>query len=503
MQRGYTCFKTNLCYTFSCMNNKPIRTRFAPSPTGYLHLGGLRTALYNYLFAKKNGGVCFFRLEDTDQSRLVEDAMHNLLNTLSWCGLNFDESPDKPGEFGPYIQSQRLEIYKKYADQLLSEGKAYRCFCSSERLDQLRKLQQKNHQPTKYDRKCLSLTEEEIASKLDAGEPYTIRFKIPDDRMIEVDDMIRGKVVFNSNEIDDQVLMKSDGFPTYHLAHAVDDHLMQTTHVIRGEEWLPSTPKHVLLFEALGFPVPIYAHLPLMLNPDRSKLSKRQGDVAVEDYKEKGYLPTAIVNFVAMCGWHPGEGSEEEVFTLEELIKEFDLEKVQKAGAVCDLTKAKWYNKEYLKKLPQEELAKLIRKTLPATWPQEEDADLIKKVKTVQERIDLISEAPEALKFYYEWQAPTAELLCHKKFVPTPEEAKISLEKYVGFLREIEDWTEKNLEEKTIEWIKANEYKTGAILWPYRVAITGQEHSPGPFEVSAALGKAESIRRTEEVLKNI
>lgn len=485
------------------MNSKNIRTRFAPSPTGFLHLGGLRTALYNYLFAKKNGGVCFFRLEDTDQSRLVEDAMKNLIETLDWCGIDFEEGPEKGGEFGPYVQSQRLDLYKKYANQLLKEKKAYRCFCSSERIDQLRKLQQKNHQPTKYDRRCLHLSEEEIQAKVDAGEKYIVRFLIPDDRMIEVDDLIRGKVVFNSNEIDDQVLIKSDGFPTYHLAHVVDDYLMKTTHIIRGEEWLPSTPKHVLLFEALGFEAPKYAHLPLMLNPDKSKLSKRQGDVAVEDYRKKGYLPEAILNFVAMCGWHPGEGSEQEVFTLEELIKEFDLDRVQKSGAVCDLNKSKWYNAEYLRKLPEEELAKLVREVLPESWKNDSDDVLIKKVKTVQERISLISEAEEALKFYYEWAPPKLETLVHKKFVPTLEDVKANLEKFIGFLEGFEPWEEQAMQEASIAWIKENDLKNGSVLWPYRVAITGLENSPGPFEVSAALGKEETIKRAKKVLESL
>ena len=417
--------------------SKKIRTRFAPSPTGFLHLGGLRTALYNYLFAKKNKGVCFFRLEDTDQTRLVPEALETLLTTLKWCGIEFDENPEVGGPFAPYVQSQRLELYKKYADQLVAEGKAYYCFCTPERLDQLRTLQQKNKQPTKYDRKCLQLTKAEVDAKIKAGEPYVIRFKVPSDRIISVHDLVRGEVKFNTNEIDDQILLKSDGFPTYHLAHVVDDHLMETTHVIRGEEWLPSTPKHLLLFEAFGWEAPLYAHLSLMLNPDKSKLSKRQGDVAVEDYQKKGYLPEALLNFVALCGWHPGAGSEQEVFDMAGLIENFKLSEVQKAGAVCDLQKARWFNAQYLRKLPQAELAKLIRTHLPEAWQSDSDEALLAKVKTVQERIELIGDAPEALKFYFEWVLPTPEILVHKKFCPEIAEAQKILNELKPFSVEI------------------------------------------------------------------
>lgn len=483
--------------------SKQIRTRFAPSPTGFLHLGGLRTALYNYLFAKKNKGVCFFRLEDTDQTRLVPEALKNLLSTLKWCGIEFDENPEISGPFTPYVQSQRLELYKKYADQLVAEGKAYYCFCTAERLEQLRTLQQKNKQPTKYDRKCTHLSKEEIEQKIQAGEKYVIRFKVPNDRIISVHDLVRGEVKFNTNEIDDQVLLKSDGFPTYHLAHAVDDHLMETTHVIRGEEWLPSTPKHLLLFEAFGWEAPLYAHLSLMLNPDKSKLSKRQGDVAVEDYQKKGYLPEALVNFVALCGWHPGAGSEQEIFDMAGLIEHFKLSEVQKAGAICDLQKSKWFNAQYLRQLPKEKLAKMVREHLPKEWQADTDEALLAKVKTVQERIELIGDAPEALKFYYEWQLPSPAILLHKKFCPEISEVKTILTKLKIFLENLEDWSEKNLEEHLLTWIADHEYKNGQVLWPYRVAITGQQNSPGPFEVSHALGKVEALSRLSHVLKSL
>jgi len=485
------------------MENKQIRTRFAPSPTGFLHLGSMRTALYNYLFAKKNGGVFYLRIEDTDQNRLVEKAKENMLETLEACGITPDETFENPGEFGPYIQSERLPLYKEYVDKMLAEGKAYYCFCTPERLDELRTLQQKNKQPTKYDRKCLHLTPEEVKAKIDAGEKYVIRFKIPDDREVIVDDLVRGEVRFNSNEIDDQVLMKSDGFPTYHLAHAVDDHLMQTTHVIRGEEWLPSTPKHLLLFEALGFEAPRYAHLALMLNPDKSKLSKRQGDVNVEDYLAKGYLPEAIVNFVALCGWHPSR-SEKEIFSMEELINDFELANVQKAGAVCDLEKAKWFNREHLKTMDPERLRAMVLATLPTEWNADTDPLLDAKIKTMQERIYLVSEAPENLEFYYKF-VPNIAILPHKKFCPEIADVKKALTDFQTFLETVpeEKWNETDLQEMGIAWIKDNDYKNGQILWPYRAALTGLEQSPNPFEVSGALGRAESLRRLAKILNQI
>ena len=285
------------------MINENIRVRFAPSPTGYLHVGGLRTALYNYLFARRNNGKFILRIEDTDKNRFVEGAVKNLIETLDWIGLDRDEGPSKEGEYGPYYQSQRLDIYKKYSEELINKGHAYYCFCSSERLTEIREKQQKQGLQSKYDKHCLSLTQDEINSNLQNNLPHVVRLNVQPDEKIIIDDIIRGRVEFDSNIVDDQVLIKSDGYPTYHLANVIDDHLMKITHVIRGEEWLSSTPKHILLYDFLGWEKPMFAHLPLLLNSDRSKLSKRQGDVAVEDYRAKGYLKEALVNFVALLGW--------------------------------------------------------------------------------------------------------------------------------------------------------------------------------------------------------
>ncbi|MEK9158981.1 MAG: glutamate--tRNA ligase, partial [Patescibacteria group bacterium] len=310
-----------------------VRVRFAPSPTGFLHVGGLRTALYNYLFAKQNKGVFFLRVEDTDQSRYVPGAVEALLKTIETVGFEIDEGPvlkngkiTEKGKYGPYFQSQRLDIYKKYADELVAKGHAYYCFCLADRLDQLRKTQETNKQPTMYDGLCHNLTPAEIKKKLAAGEKHVIRMNMPKEGQTIFQDLIHGEVKFENKLIDDQVLVKSDGFPTYHLAHAVDDHLMETSHVIRGDEWLSSTPKHLQLFKAFDWSAPAYAHIPLLLNPDRSKLSKRQGDVAVEDYLKKGYLAEALINFIALLGWNPG--TEKEIFSLDELIKGFSLAKV-------------------------------------------------------------------------------------------------------------------------------------------------------------------------------
>jgi glutamyl-tRNA synthetase len=375
------------------MINEHPRVRFAPSPTGYLHVGGLRTALYNYLYAKKNGGKFILRIEDTDRNRLVEGAIENLIKTLHWVGLEYDEGPDKGGEYGPYIQSERLDIYKKYTDQLVQEKKAYYCFCSAERLAEVREQQQKEGFQPKYDKHCLHLSPSEAEEKLKSGAPYVIRMNIEPDQHIIVEDVIRGKVEFNSSIVDDQVLLKSDGFPTYHLANVVDDHLMKITHVIRGEEWLSSTPKHVLLYQFFGWEIPVFAHLPLLLNPDKSKLSKRQGDVAVEDYRAKGYSKEALINFVALLGWNAGD--DREFYYLNELAEHFSLERVNKSGAVFNVEKLNWLNAEHLRTKSSEELLKDLKAELAESKYKNEkydDAKLIKVIDAMRERVSFIKE---------------------------------------------------------------------------------------------------------------
>ncbi len=324
-----------------------VRTRYAPSPTGYLHVGGLRTALYNYFFAKQRSGRCILRIEDTDQTRKVEGAVENLIEVFDWLGIHFDEGPHLGGAFGPYVQSERLAIYREHLNSLVSAGHAYPCFCSAERLEEMRKRQTESGHVPMYDRLCRGLSKGETEGRIASGEPHVWRMAVPDNRTVAVNDLIRGDVSFESNTIDDQVLLKSDGFPTYHLANVIDDYLMEITHVIRGEEWLPSTPKHILLYEFFGWRMPHFAHLPLLLNPDRSKMSKRSGDVAVEAYRNKGFLPAALINFVALLGWHPSD--DREIFSLDDFVHEFSLERVNKAGAVFDIAKLRWMNAEYIK----------------------------------------------------------------------------------------------------------------------------------------------------------
>ena len=484
---------------------KKVRVRFAPSPTGYLHIGGLRTALYNFLFAKKNCGTFFLRIEDTDQKRYVEGAVEKLYATLKQMGLDWDGDA--------YIQSERLELYKKYALQLVADGKAYYCFCEPERLEQVRETQQKEKRSPMYDRYCLTnLSEDQINEKLKTNCLATIRLKVPKDEIIEFEDMVRGKVSFASNTIDDQVLLKSDGFPTYHLANVVDDHLMEITHVIRGEEWLPSTPKHILLYKAFGWEMPTFAHIPLLLNPDKSKLSKRQGDVSVEDYIAKGYLKEAVINFVALLGWNPGEGSTQEIFSVEELTEKFELSHVHKAGAVFDAKKLDWINSQYIKKLSVDEI---YEKALPffekkdffKEWKVKSEKlkvneeEYLKKVLTIeQERLSKLDEVGEENKFFFEEISVQKDLLRWKTM--GDEELIGSLQKSLSVLENIpeENWTLKHLEEKLLE---AAGDKRGDLLWPLRAALTGAQKSPSPFECAWVLGKEETLKRLQKAIENM
>ncbi len=484
-----------------------IRTRFAPSPTGYLHVGGLRTALYAYLFAKQAKGTFFLRIEDTDQSREVQGAVENLLKSLKWAGIEAQEGmiADREGKvaekghFGPYTQSQRLEIYRKHAEELVKEGKAYYCFCSSERLESVRKTQEANNQPTRYDWHCRYLSDSEVQQKIEAGVPHVIRMKVPENRDIEFDDLIRGKVKFNTRDIDDQVLIKSDGFPTYHLAHAVDDHLMKTSHIIRGEEWLSSTPKHLLLFEFFNWRAPQYAHLPLILNKDKTKLSKRQGDVAVEDYRDKGYLPEALINFIALLGWNPG--TEKEIFSLEELVEVFDFKKIHKAGAVFDLDKLDWMNGEYIKKMTLDKFTELAKPYLEVKKLGSglDEAVLKKALAMEQSRIKKLNEVGEGIGFMFNDKLDyEPAILIWKKTDAVG--AKKCLELLISELEKYEekDWHKETLEKNIIEFIKANNLNNGEVLWPMRVALTGLEKSPTPFEVAEALGKIKTMARLAE-----
>jgi glutamyl-tRNA synthetase len=467
-----------------------IRTRFAPSPTGYLHIGGLRTALYNYLFAKKHGGTFVLRIEDTDRSRFVPGATESLLKVLEQMGLKADEGPTYGGEFGPYLQSERTAIYQEHAQTLLEKGSAYYCFCSEEDLAAKRKEQELAKLPTKYDRACLRLTPEEIQTKLAAGEKYVIRMRLPEG-VTEFDDLIRGHVKFENSEIDDQILLKSDGFPTYHLANVVDDHMMKISHVIRAEEWLSSTPKHFILYKMFGWDIPAFAHLPMALNPDRSKLSKRQGDVAVEDYLKKGYLPAALLNFVALLGFNPK--ADQEIYSLAELVELFDLEKVNKSGAIFNVAKLNWMNSQYIHRTPVDELTGLCEPYL-AKAGKSLPLGTLKKICAVErERLVLLSDIVEKIDSYQKLPDYPAELLIWKK--SSGEEALENLQKIIPIIEGLDLSSIELIEAAIREYIGSNNLPNGTVLWPLRAALSGAAASPSPFELIWVLGKDESLRR--------
>ncbi len=484
-----------------------VRTRFAPSPTGFLHVGGLRTALFSYLFARKNSGNFLLRIEDTDRERFVEGGIENMISSLQWAGVTIDEGVTMQdgkvlqiGEKGPYIQSERLDIYQKYIAELLEKGAAYYCFCTKERLDEVRKIQELNKQATGYDGHCRTLSQKEVSDKLVENSTHVVRLKMPREGETVFDDMIRGTVRFENKLVDDQVLIKSDGFPTYHFAVVVDDHLMEITHVIRGEEWISSTPKHIILYQYFGWQAPQFAHLSLLVNEQKQKLSKRHGDVSVEDFKEKGYLPEALVNFVSFLGWNPGD--EREVFSLAELEQEFAIEKTSKAAAVFNREKLNWYNKQYMAKMSDAELAQcalpfFVNEGLVST-DQNVDQKLQQTVSLEKERATTLKELVSALGFVF---ADVLDyepgLLVWKK--STAEDAAKKLELVATFLKTIpeEQWTAETLEQETMRWVHQREFGVGDVLWPTRVALSGQKNSPGPFEIAAVLGKEKTLSRLQ------
>lgn len=483
------------------MISEEVRVRFAPSPTGYLHVGGLRTALYNYLFAKHNNGNFILRIEDTDRNRYVEGAVENLIKTMNWVGLNYDEGPKVGGDYGPYFQSERLDIYNEHVNKLLENGQAYRCFCSSERIQKLREEQQAQKLQAKYDKHCLSLSKEEVQQKLDSGETYVIRLNVPVNERIIIQDIVRGQVDFNSDTVDDQILIKSDGFPTYHLANVVDDHLMKITHVIRGEEWLTSTPKHVLLYDFFDWERPQFAHLPLLLNADKSKLSKRQGDVAVEDYQKKGYLKEALINFVALLGWNAGDDIE--IYDMPQLIEKFSLERVNKAGAVFNVEKLDWLNFEHLKNKPNEEILGMLRDELEESkYSNQEYSDqfLLNVIESMKERVNFVNEF--LTKSFYFFEAPTEydEKTLQKRWKGESSELLTKLrdefDKLDNPSKEDFEHTLKGLAEKL-------EVGMGKLIHPVRLAVSGVGEGPGVFDLLYIIGKEEVINRINTALEKI
>ena len=473
-----------------------VRVRFAPSPTGYLHVGGLRTALYNYLFARRNNGVFLLRIEDTDRSRYVEGAVENLIRTLDWAGLHFDEGPGMGGSAGPYIQSERIATYRAHVEMLLASGNAYYAFDTPAELEDMRKKQEKLRVPVREYRRGLDLTGEEVRRKLAAGAPAVVRMKMPAGETVAFEDIVRGGVEFSTDELDDQVLLKSDGYPTYHLANVVDDHLMGVTHVIRGEEWLPSTPKHVLLYRYFGWEPPRFAHLPLLLNADKSKLSKRQGDVAVEEYRNKGFFPEALVNFVALLGWNPGD--EREIFTLEELEKEFTLERVGKSGAVFNIEKLNWMNTEHLRHKPDAELLELTRPFLAAADLMDvADSYVLEVIRLLKERVERPGQFVSTGMYFFRDPDSYDEQAGKKHWKPeTASRLRLALSAF----RDLATFSPGDIESAVRATATALGTGAGALIHPLRLTVTGLAQGPGLFDLMAVLGKETCIRRIDRGL---
>ncbi len=473
------------------MDTKKVRTRFAPSPTGRMHVGNLRTALYAYLIAKHEDGDFILRIEDTDQERLVEGAVDIIYNTLKLTGLKHDEGPDLGGKYGPYVQSDRRDIYVKYTKQLVDKGEAYYCFCSKERLDNLRTEIEASNGNFRYDKHCINLSKEEIAENLSKGMPYVIRQNNPTEGLTSFNDAIYGLISVNNSELDDMILLKSDGLPTYNFANVVDDHLMDITHVVRGNEYLSSSPKYNRLYEAFGWDVPIYIHCPLITNEEHQKLSKRSGHSSFEDLLEAGYLMETIVNFIALLGWNPG--TNEEIFTLDGLVEAFDYRNMIKSPSVFDTKKLKWMNGEYIKKLPLEKFHEMV---MPYYNNISKDIDLMKISTLVQTRVELLTDIPSHIDFLEALPQYDIDLYVHKKMKTTPENSLENLEKALEVLENLTPWNLDSLHNTIMEFVKTLGIKNGQMLWPIRTALTGKASTPGgAFEIAEILGKDESLKR--------
>ena len=503
-----------------------VRVRFAPSPTGPLHIGGVRTALYNYLFSKKRGGKMILRIEDTDQSRFVEGAEKYIINSLKWCGIEFDESVVKEGDYGPYKQSERKKIYLKYAEQLVRDGKAYYAFDSAEELIEMReRMKAAGVSSPQYNsitratmQNSLSLSEDEVNKRMESGEPYVIRIKIPRNEEVKLNDIIRGWVVVNTNNIDDKVLFKSDGMPTYHLANVVDDYLMKISHVIRGEEWLPSAPTHVLLYKYLGWEeeIPEFAHLPLILKPDgNGKLSKRDGDrlgfpvFPIEwknpktgdistGYRESGYISEAFINMLAFLGWNPG--NSQEIFSMQELIQSFSLERVGKAGAKFDFGKTKWFNQQYLRAKSKEFLADQIQPILKENGVLAED-DFVRSVcEQLKERATFVKDIWEEGQYYFSAPTHYEEKIIRKKW---KEDTSKHILKLKEMLSRLSDFSAEKIELEFKKYLEENELSMSQLLPAFRVSLTGVGIGPSLFDIASLLGKEETISRMEKALNTI
>lgn len=475
-----------------------VKTRFAPSPTGRMHVGNLRTALYAYLIAKHENGSFMLRIEDTDQERFVEGALDIIYRTLKKTGLIHDEGPDKVGSVGPYVQSDRNAkgIYLEHAKQLINQGNAYYCFCDKERLESL-KTSVSDKEIAVYDKHCLSLSKEETDAKLEAGVPFVIRFNMPTEGTTTFQDDIYGEITVPNEELDDLILIKSDGYPTYNFANVVDDHLMGITHVVRGNEYLSSTPKYNRIYEAFGWTVPVYVHCPLITNEEHKKLSKRSGHSSYEDLVEQGFLTEAIVNYVALLGWCPEDNRE--IFSLEELIQAFDYHHMSKSPAVFDITKLKWMNGEYMKAMDFDAFYETALPYFKQTLTRE--MDFRKIAELVKSRIEVFPEIPEMIDFFESVLKYDVEMYRHKKMKTTPESSLAVLQEILPVLETQDDYSNDALYELLCEFAKEKEYKNGYVLWPIRTALSGKQMTPaGATEIMELLGKEESISRMKAAI---
>ena len=480
------------------MPNNNIRTRFAPSPTGYMHVGNLRTALYTYLMAKHDDGTFILRIEDTDQGRYVEGAVDVIYNTLRETGLLWDEGPDIGGPVGPYVQSERMGMFKQYAEQLVAEGKAYYCFCTEERLEALHAEQRAHGEMTHYDGCCRDLPKEEVEKRLAAGEPYVIRQKIPREGVTGFDDMVYGHIEVNNSEMDDQILIKTDGMPTYNFANVVDDHLMGITHVIRGSEYLSSTPKYNLLYQAFGWNIPNYIHCPPVMKDAQNKLSKRNGDASYQDLVAKGYLPAAVLNYLLLLGWAP-EG-EQEIFSLDEMIKIWDPARISKSPAIFDPLKLRAINAAYIRALPAEEFRKLADPFIDQAVHVQINRDLL--CANLQPRCEVLEDIPPQLDFFDAVLPIDPEMYRNKKQKTTPESAKEALSALLPVLEAQTDWSRDAIFEACKQKAEAMEKKNGWLLFPLGIALSGKARTPGGgTDLAAMMGKEETLRRLNAAIE--
>ena len=476
-----------------------VRTRYAPSPTGFMHVGNLRTALYEYLIAKSQGGKFILRIEDTDQERLVDGAVEVIYRTLDMVGLKHDEGPDVGGEYGPYVQSQRKDMYKPYAEQLVKEGKAYYCFCTKERLDA---LHQEQGVGGGYDRHCRDLPQEEVDRLLAQGVPYVIRQKMPLEGSTTFQDAVYGEITVENKELEDQILLKADGYPTYNFANVIDDHSMHITHVVRGCEYLSSAPKYNLLYEAFGWEIPQYIHMPPVMRDSQHKLSKRDGDAYFSDYVDKGYLVEAIVNYLALVGWNPGD--DREFFTLDELVEAFDIHRINKAPGIFDVKKLTWFNAEYIRRLTPEKYLEMVTPWFDKVFGDSSKMDYKRLAELMQGRTEVFNLVPDMVRFLAQLPDYDSAIYINKKAKTNKEACLKALNLLRPVLDGITEWTEPVIHDTVMAAIAEAGMKNATALWPLRIAISGQQSTPGgAIEIAYLLGKEETLRRVDDGIRRV